>query len=265
MKLFDLVTKTRFFTRLNLLFPAMVETSKSVEVIPWRPEFAVADRNPEVIEASETLERLLGQGLISRKRYEEESRKLIGYASRTLAVAIRKERKVSFRDETPSDSVVIHELGHIHFDADDILWSRTCGGGEALLLLALEMNYRVTEENIRHFHHLIQSAYSEPDRIHTYIAGRIAPHIGVYPHLFPIMISAGYLPDPAVGSELPGDLRSEEWERVEVHSHHIFTFLQNVVDGLRWRDPFLTLYAELLNLVERCPECGLATCECDRD
>ena len=139
--------------------------ASEVEVIPWREEFAIADRNPEVIEELRYLESLLEKGLITPEEFENRSRLIYkSYASKTLAIALIPERKVSFREKNPPLSLILHELGHIYFQEPDAIWSSVYGGGEALMWLIIDRKVDGDEDSIRTWHSLMRMAYEEPEK-----------------------------------------------------------------------------------------------------
>lgn len=182
-----------------------------------------------------------------------------------MAIAFIEKRQVSFRDPEPSSNIVLHELGHIYFQVNDLFWSTRYGGGEILLHLALNNRYHITEEHIRRYHGYLEQVYENPEGIHRVIANTIAPHLGVFPHLFPICLSAGYIPDFDIqgSSELLDDLKSTGWAEIEVRKNHLFSFFQYMTEGLKYADSFWIKYAEWLKVIEECPVCGRIVCCCD--
>ncbi len=48
MKAYDYLVRCPSFPLISKKFPDFVEFSKTVEVVPWEDEYAIADRNPEV-------------------------------------------------------------------------------------------------------------------------------------------------------------------------------------------------------------------------
>lgn len=232
--------------KLRRKFPRMLEVAKEVEVLPWQDEYAVADYNPEVIDSLEFLRMLLKSGLITEEEYYREREKFSFYASKTLGVAFIEERKVSFREKRPSQYVVLHELGHIYFEATDLEWNAQWGGGEILFSLALEEKYHIEESHIKRYHHLVKSCYEKPEKVHQFIISALAPKLHVYPHLFPICLFSGYVPEV-----LPEfyELDSPKWQSVKVEPWHLFTFFQNLVDGLIYKDGISIFFAKELSIV----------------
>lgn len=253
MKLITLLEKYDIYNDLNSKFPDMVKLSEEIEVIPWRDEFNIADKNPEVIENIEFLRILLHNNMISSEEYEKQLKKVsTGYASKTLGMAFIDKKQVSFRSPAPHPGIVLHELGHIYFGVNDLLWNASYGGGETLFYLALK-GFPITEGHIRRYHAILEQIYENTDEVHRKIADAIAPNIEVYPHLFPVCLHAGYIPDLDVHSaheffEFFNDLKSEKWEKVPVLQHHLFSFFQNLVDGLKYNDPHWSNYAKWLGL-----------------
>jgi hypothetical protein len=104
--------------------------------------------------------------LISQEEYERQVNELFaqakGYISRTEGIAFIKERKISFRSPQPKIIYVIHEIGHVHYEEPDPIWSATYGGGELLMQLALFQNYVTDDKAIRNYHSIIHKASSQP-------------------------------------------------------------------------------------------------------
>ncbi|MEN3039791.1 MAG: hypothetical protein ABDI07_11720, partial [Candidatus Kryptonium sp.] len=79
-------------------FPSMFELTREIEVIPWQPDFAIADKNPEVINQLEFYEFLLKNNIITEEDYKKQTEKLgRQYSSRTEAVSFIQTKQVSFR------------------------------------------------------------------------------------------------------------------------------------------------------------------------
>lgn len=253
MKLSELMQKYHYkeYDMLKEKFPDMYHFAKEVEVVEWKDEYAIADHNPEQIEAHDFLRMLHQNGLITDEEYRKEIEKFKGYASRTLAIAFIDEKKVSFREAVPKPSMVIHELGHIYFEVNDLIWNMTYAGGEILLWLALKDRYTITEGHIRRYHELIRQVYEDTEAVHKYITGRIAHRLKVYPHLFPICLYMGYIPEYNF-SEIPElfhDLNTPKWAQVQVTKHHIFSFFQNITEGLKWNDSYCCQFAKWLEII----------------
>jgi len=73
MKVFNLLAKLYpdYVFLLKELFPEMLETARRVPVLPWKEEYNVADKNPEIIETIQDLERLVDEGKITNEEFEK--------------------------------------------------------------------------------------------------------------------------------------------------------------------------------------------------
>jgi len=259
VKLINYLSQSDIYPRLCQLFPSMVETAKDVDVIPWQDEFAVKDRNPEIIDAVEFYDILLSQKLITEAKYRELVDKIvIAPASRTEGIAFIKEKQVSFRTATVSIWTVIHELGHVHFQEPDPIWSSVYGGGEMLVHLALIKNFNITEKEVVYYHSLLHKAELSPASTAKEIAEQICNKIKIdcYPHLYALSLFSGILPDSLMEQlknlnleHLFDDYKNSDWERIEVTSGDIRHFLVNTVEGIRWGDSFSWAFAKALGLV----------------
>jgi hypothetical protein len=142
---------SQYLFLLKEAFPSMLETAKKTPVFPWKEEYNIADKNPEIIETIKHFESLLLRGLITEKEFQDKlSSVKFKYASRTEGIAFINEGFVSFRDEKPSMGVILHELGHIHFKENDYIWGALYGGGEKLFWLGLkkDYNFKVKEKHV---------------------------------------------------------------------------------------------------------------------
>ncbi|MEM5777606.1 MAG: hypothetical protein QXJ06_04135, partial [Candidatus Aenigmatarchaeota archaeon] len=194
--LIDFLNKHSQVEKLKEKFPDMVEFSKTVEVIPWRKEFEIKDKNPEVIDSIEFLDLLFKNKMISPEQYQQQLNKVVkGFASKTVAISFIEEKQVSFRSAVPDLDTILHELGHVYFEVNDLIWNASYGGGEILFHLALQDKYKINEGHIRRYHAYLIQTFESPDLIHKKIAETIAPKIKVYPHLFPICLFEGYIPE----------------------------------------------------------------------
>lgn len=267
MNLHDIIKESETFSRIKELFPAMVETSKHVEVIPWKEEYAIADRNPEVIEAIEFYRELLKQGIISNEDYEKYVSKFKGYASRTMGIAFTDRLEVSFR-ETPTIYIAIHELGHCHFKEPDPIWSSTYGGGESLMWLGLNGEYYITEEEVSLYHSMLHSVDIRPTDLAEEIAGKIVSYYNLEcpPHLYAISNLAGVVLPNAVDQGMPfiGSFDDPRLLELQVTKQDLNSFLINLIEGLKWKDSFFMKYALALNLVRECPTCKNIPCTCKK-
>lgn len=273
-RLIDLIVNHEVFPRLQLLYPAMVETARDVEVIPWQDEFQVADRNPEVIDAVEFFQMLLKNGLISEQECSESVNKIVseaGYSSRTEGIAFVEKRQVSFRRARPEIWIVLHELGHVHFQEPDVIWSAQYGGGESLMHLGLFRKFHVEESSVLLYHTLLKDAHQDPEGISRHIAVTVVERTGIrcYPHVAALSLFSGSIPDGLMGVlketgtvELFSDLNSLEWKKVPVTRRMVLDFLINTVEGLKWGDSFSIAFAKALGLVKNCPTSGKTECTC---
>ena len=98
-------------------FPRFYRETLDIEVRPWN-EYAESlerfDVNPEAFD-----------GKVPPTTY----------ARKVMGVAFIKERKVAFREIPPTQTLFIHELGHIQFKVDEIPWNSAYGGAETLFWL----------------------------------------------------------------------------------------------------------------------------------
>ncbi|ADU97732.1 hypothetical protein Theam_1776 (plasmid) [Thermovibrio ammonificans HB-1] len=240
-------------------FPEFVETARRVEVIPWREEFQVADRNPEVIDEIEFWETLTQNGLVSLEEARNRVDAILkekGYSSKTMGIAFIEAGEVSFRTEVPPLSVLLHEIGHVHFREPDPVWSSVYGGGETLFWLALKKDYPIGEEEIRRFHSLFKRAQQgEHLEVAKEVVEKVASLWGkqIVPAFYPICLGAGWLPSyfEEVAPELdPFDLTNPEWEKVLPHRNDVVSFFVNLTEGVRFGDPFWVEYARRLGILK---------------
>jgi hypothetical protein len=253
MYLSGLLKKHQIYQKLKEKFPGMAEFAKKVLIIPWSDDFNIRDKNPEVIETIQFLDILLQNKLITQDEYRKQIKKISsGYAARTVGISFMDKKQVSFRDSVPDSTVVLHELGHIYFQVNDLFWNASYGGGEILLWLALKDKYNITENHIRHFHHIIEGIYEDTENTHRLIANTIAPKLNVYPHLYPICLFAGYMPDfdNSITFDFYNDLQSEKWNTLTVDKHHLFSFIQNLTEGLKYNDSFWVSFAKWLKIID---------------
>jgi len=167
-------------------YPNMMDTAKETSIWQWQEEWAVADRNPEVIEYIQVLQMALNSGLIMQEQYDAEIRKLPS-SSKTLATAFIDDKAVAFR-EFPSVRTCVHELGHVHFKTSDLEWNSSYGGGENLIYLTYSGKGNFTEENIQDYLQLYRTLYFLPDEKveqAAWIIGETVheelPHLPVHP------------------------------------------------------------------------------------
>lgn len=237
-------------------FPAFLETAREVEVVPWQKEFQVADKNPEAIDEIEFWNTLLDSGMITREEWERETNRImreVGYTSKTVGIAFIKEKQVSFRHEVPPFNVLVHEVGHVHFQEVDTFWSATYGGGEILFHLALHDRYKITEENIRRFHSLYHLAVENPKAFADLVVEKIAPYFGdqIVPAFYPICLFSGWLPFGVSSAEVDTfDLRNPKWLEMEPDRTDTAGFIQNLTAGLQYNDTFWIVYSQKLGIIE---------------
>lgn len=142
----------------------MYEYAKRVQVLGWRDEFAIGDKNPEVVDEIRFWEVLLENGLVS---FEEFQRKMqtLPYASKTIGVAFMDSDEVSFRERRPSLSVALHELGHCFFKKPDPVWHADYMGGEYLMWLIIRGEYDGDEEDIKKYMEVFEGLYQNPSEV----------------------------------------------------------------------------------------------------
>jgi hypothetical protein len=276
LKAIELIEKLDIFSKLQKLFPEFVESAKTITVIPWQEEFQIADKNPEIIDAMDFYAMLYKNKKISQEEYEKQINDLFaqakGYISRTEGIAFIKEREISFRSPKPKITYVIHEIGHIHYEEPDPVWSATYGGGELLMQLALFQNYTTDDASIRHYHSIIHNASILPENTARELAETIIEKtkLPCYPSLHAISLFSGTIPDGLWEQlrekkleEIYDKLNDSRWKEIDVTYSHIRMFLTNIVDGLRYRDNFSIAFAKALGLIKECPVCGRLICVCD--
>lgn len=151
----SLFTKNSLFQKFKSKFPKIYLYSQQVKIIPWSDNFAIADKNPEIIDQIERLKSLYEKNLITKEKYLAELEKCKTYASKTLAVSFIENNEVSFR-ETPTLQTVLHELGHCYFKEPDIYWSRVYGGGESIMYSILYDYLEGSEKEIKKYMYLLK-------------------------------------------------------------------------------------------------------------
>jgi len=276
MKAIELIEKSDIFSKLQKLFPEFVESAKTITVIPWQESFQIADKNPEIVDAMDFYAMLYKNKIISQEEYERQINELFaqvkGYISRTEGISFIKEREISFRSPKPKITYVIHEIGHIHYEEPDPVWSATYGGGELLMQLALFQNYTTDDASIRHYHSIIHNASILPKNTAKEIAEAIIEKtkLPCYPSLHAISLFSGAIPDGLWEQlrekkleEIYDKLNDPRWEEIDITYSQIRMFLTNIVDGLRYRDDFSIAFAKALELIKECPVCGRLICVCD--
>jgi hypothetical protein len=276
MQAIELLENSDIFPKLKKLFPEFVESAKTITVIPWEESFQVADKNPEIIDAIDFYEMLYKNNLISQEEYERQIKELFtqakGFISRTEGIAFIKERKISFRSLKPKTTYVIHEIGHIHYEEPDPVWSATYGGGEMLMQLALFQGYVTNDKAIRNYHSIIHKALNQPKNIAKELAEIIIEKtkLPCYPNLHAISLFSGTILDKLLEQlktkkleEIYNEFNDPRWENLEVSYSDIRAFLTNVLEGLRYGDGFSTTFAKTLGFIKECSVCGRLICVCD--
>ncbi len=229
-------------------FPDMFAFSEEVHVVPWEEEFGIVDRHPEAIDEIEFYEELRKNGMISNEEFEEKLREIhkrYGTVSRTEGVAWIKRKEVSFRRRNPHLSTVLHELGHVYFEATDPIWSSIYGGGELLMWLIIKGKTEGNEESIRRWHEFIRYAYENPDLLLSILdkkAKITAQRLGID---LEEIVKLDYLPEghPAYKHEImklmlfAGTLPHEDAEEQPQ------PILIGILEGIRWGE---ALYSELI-------------------
>lgn len=252
MKAYDYLVKCSSFSLIVKKFPDFVEFSKSVEVIPWQEEFAVADYNPEVIDYLEFLEKLLEMKAISQEEYEREISKLPPYASKTGGVAFIEDKVVSFREENPPEHIIVHEVGHCYFKENDRIWNASYGGGESLFWLIIRKNLPLNELSIFQYHSCLRRTLEgQVKEVAKEVLKKLSKlNMPVAQHIYAYQLYAGTMGIDA--SKIPPhlliDMKNKEWERVEVSREGLLSFFANLLVGASLNDSVHLAYLEALFL-----------------
>jgi hypothetical protein len=252
MRAYDYLVRCPSFSLIAKKFPDFTEFSKSVEVIPWQEEFAVADYNPEVIDYLEFLEKLLHMKAITQEEFEREVSKLPAYASKTGGVAFIEERVVSFRDESPPEHIVVHEIGHCYFKENDRIWNASYGGGESLFWLILRKDLPLNELSIFQYHSwLRRTLEGQVQEVAKKIVRKLSKlNLPVFPHIYTYQLYAGTMGIDA--GKIPGhllfDLENPEWEQIEVSKAGLLSFFANLLVGASLNDSVQMAYLKALFL-----------------
>jgi len=262
MTVFDLIKNhySEYLFKLKKIYPGLLEFSKKVPVVPWKDEYSIADRNPEVIAELEKLENLLSEGKITEEEYRKRISEIShGYSSITKGISFIPEGIVSFRDEKPSIYVILHELGHVYFGVTDYFWSATYGGAEILFWLGLEEKYGITEENVRLYLDYLKRVEEEPEKVGKELEEKISSCVdfpGCARSLYAYLLYSGLIPEALMRFEREGrisgvifDPSNPELERLPYTKEIVREFLFKVVDGLRWGDSFGVVYARCIGVV----------------
>jgi hypothetical protein len=252
MKAYNYLVRCPSFPLIQRKFPDFVEFSKSVEVVPWDDEYAIADRNPEVIDYIEFLEKLLQMQAITQEEFEREISKLPSYASKTGGVAFIEEGVVSFRDERPAEHIVVHEIGHCYFREPDQIWSSSYGGGESLFWLIIRQNLPLNELSIFQYHSWLRRVLEgKVQEVAEEIVRKLSKlNLPVAQHIYAYQLYAGTLGVDA--SKIPGhllfDLQNRDWEKVEVSKAGLLSFFANLLVGASLSDSTYLAYLKALFL-----------------
>jgi hypothetical protein len=252
MRAYEYLVRCPSFPLIAKKFPDFTEFSKSVEVIPWQEEFAVADYNPEVIDYLEFLEKLLQMKAISQEEFEREISKLPSYASKTGGVAFIEEKVVSFRDENPPEHVVVHEVGHCYFRENDRVWSASYGGGESLFWLILRKDLSLNELSIFQYHSwLRRTLEGQVEEVAREIVRKLSKlNLPVAQHIYAYQLYAGTMGIDAgkIPPHLLFDLENREWEQIEVSKAGLLSFFANLLVGASLNDSVQMAYLKVLFL-----------------
>jgi len=252
MKAYEYLVRCPSFPLISKKFPDFTEFSKSVEVIPWQEDFAIADYNPEVIDYLEFLETLLEMRAISQEEYEKETAKLPTYASKTGGVAFIEDNAVSFRSPNPEEHVVVHEIGHCYFKENDRVWSASYGGGESLFWLILRKDLPLNELSIFQYHSwLRRTLEGKVEEVAREVLKKLSRlNLPVFPHIYTYQLWAGTMGIDAskIPPHLLFDLQNKEWEKVEVSKEGLMSFFANLLVGASLNDSVYLAYLKALFL-----------------
>jgi len=252
MKAYEYLIKCPSFPFIQRKLPDFVEFSKSVEVVPWEDEYAVADRNPEIIDFIEFLNELLSMKAITQEEYEREVSKLPAYASKTGGVAFIEEGVVSFRDENPPENVVIHEIGHCYFREPDQIWNASYGGGEALFWLILRQDLPLNELAIFQYHSWLRKVLEgQVEEVAEEIVRKLSKlNLPVFPHIYTYQLFAGTMGIDAgkIPPHLFIDLENREWAKVEISRAGLLSFFSNLIVGAGLGDSVYSAYLQAIFL-----------------
>jgi hypothetical protein len=249
-KAYEYLLRCPSFPLIQRKFPDFVEFSKTVEVIPWQEEFAVADHNPEVIEFLEFLEALLEMKAITQEEFERETSNLPSYASKTGGVAFIEDNVVSFRDPNPEEHVVVHEIGHCYFKENDRIWSSSYGGGESLFWLILRKDLPLNELAVFQWHSwLRRTLEGQVEEVAKEIVRKLSKlNLPVFPHIYAYQLYAGTMGIDAwkIPGHLLFDLENKEWEKVKVSRAGLLSFFANLIVGASLGDSVYLTYLQAI-------------------
>jgi hypothetical protein len=252
MKAYDYLVRCPSFPLIQKKFPDLVEFSKEIEVVPWVDEYAIADKNPEVIDHLEFLEKLLEMKAISQEEYEREVSKLPAYASKTGGVAFIEDNTVSFRSPNPEEHVVVHEVGHCYFRENDRIWSASYGGGESLFWLILRKDLSLNELAIFQWHSWLRGTLEgRLEEVAKEIVRKLSKlNLPVAEHIYAYQLFAGTMGVDAqkIPPHLFIDLESKEWEKVELSRAGLMSFFSNLIVGASLGDSVYSAYLQAIFL-----------------
>ena len=252
MKAYEYLVRCPNFSLIQRKFPDFVEFSKSVEVVPWQDEYAIADHNPEVVDFIEFLDRLLQMQAISREEYERELSKLPSYASKTGGVAFIEDNMVSFRSPNPEEHIVVHEIGHCYFKENDRIWSASYGGGEGLFWLILRKDLPLNELSIFQYHSwLRRTLEGYVEEVVKEILKKLSKlNLPVFPHIYAYQLFAGTMGVDAknIPPHLFIDLESKDWEKVKLSRAGMLSFFANLITGAGLGDSLYLAYLQAIFL-----------------
>jgi hypothetical protein len=250
MRAYDYLIKCPSFSLIAKKFPDFTEFSKSIEVVPWDDAYAIADKNPEVIDLHEFLHELLSMKAITQEEYEREVSKLPAYASKTAGVSFIEDNVVSFRSENPEEHVVVHEIGHCYFKENDRIWSASYGGGESLFWLILRKDLPLNELAIFQWHSWLRRTLAgQVEEVAKEILKKLSKlNLPVYPHVYAYGIFAGTMGIDVreVPPHLLFDLENKEWEQVEISKAGFLSFFTNLIVGASLGDGIYSAYLQAI-------------------
>lgn len=271
MTVYDLLKKhyPDYLFKLKKVYPDFFSQLKKIPVFPWKDEYNIADKNPEIIETIRKLDKLLEETKISKEEYQKAVSELPRtFASRTEGISFIQAGFVSFRDKIPSIHVILHEAGHIYFKETDLFWNATYGGGEILFFLGLKDKYRVTEENIFHYMSLLKQCYEDPEEVYQFVLEKLlTTGFDCAKSVYAYMVYSGTIPDinviiaeTSLSEEEKEKIRKKfnfliidpqnpEWEKIPITRHGMLSFFINLISGLQWNDPFYSFYAKKLGII----------------
>ncbi|MEM4500589.1 MAG: hypothetical protein QW512_00465 [Thermofilaceae archaeon] len=235
--------------RLSEGFENFLKTAQEIEVIEWQDEFAVADKNPEVILQLEELEKKLKNKEIDEETYKEAVRKIASVpASITMGVAFIDEKKVSFRTTPPPLRVLLHEIGHVHYKVKDLIWSSTFGGAELLLQAHVAKICNTSDEKLKDLISFMKLCYDNPEEAHSWFVSKCALFIeenSVARHVGAVMAYFGTL----ITENAPIDPTDPEWLNVPVTTRLLVHAVAEILTGLCYREPGCTFLAKRLDWI----------------